>query len=235
MKNQYFGDVRDLFKYDLVLELLCKTDLERFAFIPMLTGDDDTGHGNRTDHARARAGTDNKDLIGHLEYCVSTGRRDVQETSGIFELPKYGRFDHFIYPYRFRDETRFQYFQGIPLAPLQDAVVVLDPDNGLWVRSARPAGEKYLRYDEAKHVFDAMGDRSVLLIFQYIPRVGRFHFFTDISRLLKEWVNGARLLQWISDNQVVFFVLTKDNERFKEVRKVLEDYREWYDLIYGSI
>jgi hypothetical protein len=80
-----------------------------------------------------------------------------------------------------------------------------------------------------------MGDRSVLLIFQYIPRVKRFHFFTDISRLLKEWVNGARLLQWISGGQAVLFVLTKDNERFKEARKVLEDYREWYDLIYGSI
>jgi hypothetical protein len=34
---------------------------------------------------------------------------------------------------------------------------------------------------------------------------------------------------------VVFFVLTKAGGRSKEVRNVLEAYREWYDLLYGSI
>lgn len=49
MKNQYFGDTRDLFKYDLILELLLENDfLERFTFIPMLTEDTENLHGRRT-------------------------------------------------------------------------------------------------------------------------------------------------------------------------------------------
>ena len=40
MKNQYFGDNRDLFKYDLFLKIIQKTDsVNRFTFIPMLTPD----------------------------------------------------------------------------------------------------------------------------------------------------------------------------------------------------
>jgi len=43
MKNQYFGDRNDFFKYDLVLNLIEKiVNLKCFTFIPMLTEDDDS-------------------------------------------------------------------------------------------------------------------------------------------------------------------------------------------------
>jgi hypothetical protein len=234
MKNQYFGDTRDLFKYDIVLELLCKTDLKCFTFVPMLTPDDRSGHGNRTDYDKALAGKDNKTLREYLGTCVDQGRRDVKEAAGIFKLPKYAHLQMRIYGKLFDDEMRFQYFQDIPEEGLKEAVVVLDPDNGLWVRSSRLDGDKYLRYDEARHVFDSMDKRSVVIIFQYIPRVQRITFFNDISMKLKELVTHGMQFIWISDNQVAYFVLTKDIRRYEEVRKVLADYADWYGLMFGE-
>ena len=234
VKNQYFGDTRDLFKFDLVLELLSRTGLRCFTFIPMLTPDDGTTHGSRTDYEKAKAGRDNKVLCDHLRSCVQSGRRDVRETLGIFQLQKYERYRVQIWGETFRDEARFQYFGAIPKKSLKEAVIVLDPDIGLWVRTSRLQGERYLRYDEARYLFDTMDGRSVLVIFQYIPRTNRISFFNDISMKLKEWVTHGRPPLYVSDNQVAFFVLTKDNTTFKLAREALKDYSDWYDLIFGE-
>ncbi|MDD1745766.1 MAG: hypothetical protein LUQ20_08180 [Candidatus Methanoperedens sp.] len=46
MNRGYLGDVRDLFKFDLIKEIILGIDIiERFTYIPMLTNDDDK-HGN---------------------------------------------------------------------------------------------------------------------------------------------------------------------------------------------
>lgn len=48
MKNQYFGDNRDLFKYDLVHKIINARYAglpKRFTFIPMLTENDNTKQG----------------------------------------------------------------------------------------------------------------------------------------------------------------------------------------------
>jgi hypothetical protein len=192
MKNQYFGDTRDLFKYDLVLELLCKTDLDRFTFVPMLTPDDDSGHGGRTDYRRAKAGRDNQELKDYLATCVAQDRRDVSETAGIFRVPKWSAFELLMYDRPFSDDDRLQFWTGLPEESLKEAVIVLDPDNGLWVKSSRLRGEKYVRYDEVRHVHDSMDARSVLVIFQYIPRVNRITFCNDVSMQLKDIVTDGR-------------------------------------------
>ena len=234
MKNQYFGDTRDLFKYDLVIELLTHTNLDCFSFIAMLTPNDETSHGGHTNLGKAKAGKDNKVLREYLETAVAQGRRDIIETMGIFKLPKYKKLQHRIYGRPFSDDERFQYFHCIPTEALKNAVIVLDPDNGLWVRTSRLEGGKYVRYDEARHVYDTMDPRSVLVIFQYIPRTNRITFFNDISMKLKELVTHGRQLIWISDNQVAFFVLTRDNARYEKVRKILADYADWYKLMFGE-
>jgi hypothetical protein len=46
MKNQYFGDKRDFFKYNLLLDLLECLDLATLTFIPMLTPDYGTNEGH---------------------------------------------------------------------------------------------------------------------------------------------------------------------------------------------
>jgi hypothetical protein len=64
MKNQYFGDIRDLFKYDMVVWLIRQiSSLENFTFIPMLTENDPSKKdGSQTDPTKAKAGFINEDL-----------------------------------------------------------------------------------------------------------------------------------------------------------------------------
>jgi len=56
MKNQYFGDKRDFFKYDLSIELCERIPLKQFTFIPMLTENDGTKEGIGRTYLRRNAG-----------------------------------------------------------------------------------------------------------------------------------------------------------------------------------
>ena len=67
VKNQYFGDTRDLFKYDLALHCMASTGLRRLTFIPTLTPDDGSADGRHVDLAKARAGSRNRPLVEFLE------------------------------------------------------------------------------------------------------------------------------------------------------------------------
>lgn len=78
MKNQYFGDIRDLFKYDLALKVCQELDLG-FTFIPMLTAPDGRTDGNQIDYAKAKAGFNNSALLAFLSDCVKKNQRDVKQ------------------------------------------------------------------------------------------------------------------------------------------------------------
>ena len=108
MKHQYFGDIRDLFMFDLVLEVLRGTDLERFTYIPMLTRDTDSDHILKTDMEKAIAGRDNTLLRNYLETCYRDGKRSIYETEGLFHLPGFNRYRYAIHRTRFQDEVRMQ-------------------------------------------------------------------------------------------------------------------------------
>lgn len=92
MKNQYFGDTRDLFKYDLMLELLLKNDfLKRFTYIPMLTENVQNFHGRRINYDEARAGTQRSELSSFLAKCEVENRRNIDELNKFFESFKFPR------------------------------------------------------------------------------------------------------------------------------------------------
>ncbi|MCK4454952.1 MAG: hypothetical protein KAU99_01245, partial [Thermoplasmata archaeon] len=214
MKNQYFGDTRDLFKYDLVLELLLETELRRFTFIPMLTRDEKTSNGGKTDYAKAKvkAGTRRQFLRRFLEDCVRDGRRNIGELERLFrdieqlagfKLEIHGKATYFTH------EDRERYFSSIGEEHLTRSIIVVDPDNGLEVKSSRGRMEKYVRYEEIRDLYRRMDDRSVLVVFQYIPRMKRSEFFPRICRRIRTEAAGDSPVQFVSDKQVVFFMLTK--------------------------
>ena len=225
MKNQYFGDTRDLFKYDLALHILKHTDLNRFTFVPMLTPDDRSADGVHVDLAKAKAGTGNKPLCDFLESCTREGRRDLRELDRFFADTPY---ELLTYHPVLEEDRRFQYFHDLPGEWLEDAVVVLDPDNGMEVRSGR--GVKWLRYDELRYLYELMRDRSVLLVFQFIPREKRSTYIPRIARVIM----GRSVeppVHWVSDGHVVFYALSKR----RDVGEMLSEYGQTYDLIYGSV
>ena len=110
VKNQYFADRRDLFKYDLLLDLAeCQSE-PRLVFIPMLTPNDGTREGS----VRAyECGARRRMLFDVLRAAVATGKRDIQTLRAV--LPRCGVL---FFPYRdaeyFQDATRKQYFDTVP-------------------------------------------------------------------------------------------------------------------------
>jgi len=121
MKNQYFGDVRDLFKYDLIEKILegVRPLEKRFTFIPMLTnGESKSGDGNKRDFERAsvhgRPGTKNEQLwtlIKNYDKETPKEKRNIADIRRCFEAA----VDIDIYKGNvlFKHRSRNEYFKEI--------------------------------------------------------------------------------------------------------------------------
>ena len=123
MKNQYFGDTRDLFKYDLILEILLKSNLRHFTFIPMLTKNETNTYGGRISYERAKAGTRRMVLRKFLEKCVRENRRNINELEVFFKNMFAGKFEIMIYEKNryFLHNIRARYFNQIKRSFLSNA------------------------------------------------------------------------------------------------------------------
>ncbi|MFC1994296.1 hypothetical protein ACFLVI_03430 [Chloroflexota bacterium] len=221
MKNQYFGDSRDFFKYDLVLTLLERiNNLKQFTFIPMLTRDDDTSHGNLTSYDGARR----RDLESFLKQCVDESSRNIRHLRSFMSNYKHIKY----YPYKddeyFTHATRGKYFEGIPPNALNESVILIDQDTGLEVKSMQPSnGHKYLKYGELYTIFDRMGTNSTIVVYQHIPHENREAFFTRIGEMIRGCMNTKGPL-CLSDNQIAFFFLMKTDILLNKTREIINDY-----------
>jgi hypothetical protein len=224
MKNQYFGDTRDLFKYDLILRVMEGIpSIRSLTFIPMLTPDDESTHGNRTDHRRAKAGFKNRPLVEHLAACVLEGRRNVCEILPLFtahgiQVNLHGE--------PFSTPDRAAYFRAIPDGWLREALVFLDPDIGMEV--ADPT-EKHLLFTEIGNLLGRMEGNSVLMIFQFYPRVERGAYTMRRKAELGRIHRGEILS--ITDNQIVFFFLASDPGLMERIGDLLAGYRNDYPVL----
>ncbi len=246
MKNQYFGDVHDLFKYDLVLEILSKTHLSKFTFIPMLTPNDNDHEGRRITYTKNRAGYHRFTLRTFLETRIKENRRNINELYHFFKGPEVihsigKRVALYIHCANengyFTHEERKGYFESIPQHWLKDAIILVDPDIGIEVKSAsRMNLHKYVTYSEIQLLFNKMNDQSVLIIFQYIPRVNRLQYYEKKRQELCQRMSSASIrLQYISDNQVVFFILTKKQDLHQITSHVLTSYASLYKLVHHNL
>jgi hypothetical protein len=221
VKNQYFGDNKDLFKYDLVLEIMRAGLAEHFTFVPMLTKPDTTKHGRKND--RNHASTQNKELMNFLDECIDRGRKDIQQITKFFQrygvnmtiYSKDGYFSH---------QERQSYFAGIENGLLSRALILIDPDNGLEVKNS---GEKHILYSEVKELYERMDGGSILMVYQYFPRVSHQQYLNGRRQELKERVSGDYPV-CIYDSEVAFFFLTKDEPLEHSLTHLISDYAERY-------
>jgi len=228
MKNQYFGDTRDLFKYDLIIHLLKSLEPKmRLTFIPMLTENDHKTHGNIINYKHAKAGHNNKVLARFLQDCVRLKRRNIIELERLFK--KIGLLlticckDKY-----FSDMNRESYFRNIKSRSLCDSLIFVDPDNGFEVKHMQKPS-KYIFYKETGELFHRMNSGSILMVYQHIPRKNRILYFGYISEKLKN-ITGAYPL-YISDNQIVFFFLYKTKQIGPKLSSALKRYRNEYNTL----
>lgn len=236
MKNQYFADTRDLFKYDLVLELLEKSQNPHFTFVPMLTQNDPNYKGGRTNYDNTRFRPKQLGLRRFLENCVTTNNRNVAMLERFFgntSLTK--RLDLTIYSKKkyFASRKREGYFLDIPRRLLTHSIILVDPDIGLEVPSMRGREENYLTYDEARTLHNRMDEKSTLLIFQFIPRVRRIPYLLKLANQLCTRVTQGLPVHYITDNQIAFFVLAKTSESIDTLAGHLASYADNTGLLFG--
>ncbi len=226
MKNQYFGDNRDLFKYDLILQVIKNTSsINHFTFIPMLTKNDDTKQGGERDRNKAKFGKQNKDLIRFLNEFKENSKRNINELESFFKKKAINMKIHCGKDKYFSHRQRKEYFKQIRRELLSKSLVFIDPDIGLQVKRTR---DKHIRYCEVKGLYERMDKSSILMIFQFIPRINRETYFCETTKKLNEKAGNVPI--YISDNQIAFFFLTKDKSLKESLAKIISDYRESYGI-----
>lgn len=205
MKHQYFGDIRDLFKYDIVCHLIESIPLlSKHTFIPMLTENDSRPDGNKTDYSKAPAGFFNIELANFLKSRVQENKRNIYELEDFFsfkgiELKIYGKDSGY-----FTQSSRTNYFADIPPAYLCDSLVFLDPDNGLEIKGTN---HQHVLYSEISNLYNRMNQNSIIMVYQHFPRENHARYLKRRSEELLGFTGENPA--YISDNEIIFFYLTK--------------------------
>jgi len=223
LKNQYFGDIRDLFKYDLVTELIENiAALDQFTFVPMLTEDDGKGDGGKIDYGKAKAGTTNAELASILKECIHENRRNIHEIKRYFAVKDIKIIIHNEGEYLYQ-KTRHLYFNAIEDKFLKRSLVFLDPDNGMEIDKSK---NKHVLYREIKDLYERMDDQSLLMIYQHFAREPHDMYLKRRSEDLHQLLGSEPI--YIHDSEITFFLLNAS--------KCLIEYRKKYPkLEIGNI
>lgn len=217
MKNQFFGDKRDYFKYSL-LETLAGglPGITQLTCVWLLTPDVSNKHGSLA--LQPRRGHER--LAEYLLQCRSDGRRDVRA----------------IEPYLARKAFRFNsigsdltepfwlnraaYFACIPDSWLCSAVVFLDPDNGMEpAGGAKPA---HLSYGELRGLFARMDDPSVVVVYQHLPRRPAAIFWDEVASTIADTLHAPTL--FVAESDVAFFMAPRSPASLPSLAELVRTY-----------
>ena len=234
MNIRFSGDTRDLFKFDLVRHIMKSfPDLESFTFVPMLTEEVERTKKKKSpalDLGRAvkngKAGSQNKDLMVHLGKLQEI-EDDMDYFTGISTyFKKENIIVDILHRTRFAHEHRVNYFAKIVENFPEKSLIFLDPDNGLEVKNPT---QRHLLYEEVKKICDRMDTRSILMIYQHFPRQKHEGFVRRRCARLHEYISLNPLT--ITDNEIVFFLITRNTHLRTRLGTVLEAYAGTYPLL----
>lgn len=219
MKDQYFGDKRDFFKYHLALTLVEQLHLDGFTLVTMLTASTGGNDGNQMDLRLRRLRPDLHDFL--TDSVADESTRKVASLRAYMEA-RHPRVRYVGYEDSepMTSRTRTGYFSRLQPFALHRAVILIDPDNGFEVQRS---GEKHLLHSEFAEVFEAMDDESVLVAYQHWAHEKRDAAFERIARGIGAVVPTARPL-CISDNEIGFFLVAKTDETRRRVQSTLDGF-----------
>jgi len=236
MNRKFFGDTRDLFKFDLVRHLMKSLpELAGFAFVPMLTDTSTRGtkkSRTKTDLEHAvrsgKAGSQNQKLREQLSR--------LQEISGDREYLS-GVSDYFSgekilidicgdepFTHAGRDSYLGSVFSSFP----KKALIFFDPDTGL---ADATADNRHLLMQEIRQIHSHMDKNSILMIYQHFPRVSHDGFVKKRCKELEKLTGSCPLT--ITDNEVIFFLMAKNPKLAARLKDTLECYADTYPALYA--
>jgi hypothetical protein len=241
LKNQWFGDRRDYFKFDLWLEVAENVrGIRKLTYIPMLT----------PSVAPYEKGKRRESLYAflqswHLPQCRSVSR--------LSDFLAGARLEY--YPYRGSDESGFQdgswdaYFRDIEEEWLRDAAILIDPDTGLRPKTSRRLEnpEKYVTCANVANLLCRSSGNSVVLVFQYLQRNAerRRRDLAEKVRDLNSEVGSEGLdcerFRWIVERtkkglgDLAFFLAPINFQMAGELDRVLKAYAEKHGLEFELV
>ena len=234
MNRMFFGDARDVFKFDLVRHIMkAFPDLASFTFVPMLTEEESATGKKKTAtkdlgmaQKKGMAGTQNRELMEDM------GRlQEIEDDLAYFHgVQSYFKKENIIVDVLHKDtfshEHRENYFKRMFEKFPANSLIFLDPDTGLEVKNPT---QRHLLFDEVKKIYDRLDHQSVLMIYQHLPRVTRSGYIEKRCRELA--ANTHSRPETITDNEIVFFIMTKNPQIKTRLCAVLGDYADKYNTL----
>jgi len=233
MNISFSGDTRDLFKFDLVRHLMKSfPDLESFTFIPMLTegGEPKKQKRRKTDLKKAvkagKAGSQNRELREYLERLQEIG----DELEYFSEIESLFKRENILLDIlttdRFSHEHRRDYFSRIFEKFPRESLIFIDPDTGLEVKNPT---QRHLLFEELKKIADTMDTRSILMIYQHLPRETRERYVRHRCSQIAG-ITGMNPVS-ITDNEIVFFLLAKGPRLQEKLKDTVSTYANSYPVL----
>lgn len=219
MKNQYFGDKRDLFKFSL-LEALGRgiPTVNQLTCIWLLTPPSPNNDGNR----HFREDETGSSLAVFLRQCVASGRRDVRELARYMAGRPVAYFSYGDEPSQyFTASTRAAYFASIPDLALRNAVVFFDPDNGL--EPANTVSPAHLKFSELKSVLDRMDDISIAVVYQHLPRLPAETFWPTTADRVRTALKCS--VGFVASGDVGFLIAAHDQAVAQQVNRTQRQFQ----------
>jgi hypothetical protein len=221
MKNQYFGDINDYYKYGLLRMISSNTNL-KIGICWMLTAHDNRRDGSKTGYLSQAETWRKYDpvLFDFLKHRVAEYKsRDVTEIEDKLVLPGC------VFNSEILDdnlEVRCRYFSNFRNLFHDCDLLFFDTDNGMEVKS-RPCGRKdsskYLYWHEASELYN-LG--YSLLVFQYHRRM-RYGDFSAILSSQFEANVGTRPTVFYRTSYVSLILVAQYKHRsmFRKVNQAV--------------
>lgn len=224
MKNEFFGDRRDLFKFDLALWMSSSAS-GRLTYVPMLTELTRERGNGEYDYQRAKAGYHNAQLLKLLNNCahgIDGHSQDIREI-----VPYFQANDIEIATYKDTEyltrRNRSTYWNGIADTVLPGSLVLVDPDTGM--ENSNPT-EEHLYYAELRHLLAYSSDSSILMVYQHFERVPHEVFLVRRSADFAKFAGVSPI--YITDNEIIFFFMSKSADAQSRMNELLSDYHQRY-------
>ena len=199
MRNQFFADDSDYFKYGLLRIISSVTKLN-VLIAWMLTSDKNGKDGKFTDYLEYPNEWEKYDPPLYRELKKLFKENPKREVSLIEKSPILKSMEFYSKPLPSDDDDeRKLWFNELEKSKSKN-IIFLDPDNGIEVKSVpygRKHSFKYLYWHEISALWE---NKNSLLIFQYLPL---FKNYDDHSILIQEKLNA--LAKKTNGSQVVAF------------------------------
>jgi hypothetical protein len=223
MKNQFFGENRDLLKFDLVQHVLQSKLVDQFLYVPMLTPDDPDYKAENICRHESSGGAANEALLNFLDFCVINEKRQTVQLEKYFQQAGFGA-KVYSPDLILTQENRKAYFEDLVADLAPRSLVLLDPDQGLEEVNSKPSN---LMYSEIRDIYQSLDEDSILMFTQRFPYEMYEEYLGMRTAEIKDQVPFSQPVS-LDDLDSIIFFLPKNTLAINRLVQLLKEYTRQY-------